>query len=148
MHLSSSFKMTYQQFKQFLMNVTKTVTCSERLKETENNIFLQTMTTPQLQIFFIQCAFGWFFPAPGTWLHAHAHTDILTSTENFFPKVNKKGCMSMSGSFRKQLGLEWCRECKRVHHLADAPCLCEEQSMIATVFSVPNSHQFPFLTQC
>lgn len=87
-------------------------------------------------------------PAPSTWLHVHAHTDILTSTENFFPKVNKKGCMSMSGSFRKQLGLEWCRECKRVHHLADAPCLCEEQSMIATVFSLPNSDYFPFFTQC
>lgn len=38
----------------------------------------------------------------------------------------------MSGSLWKQLGLAWCWECRRVHHLAEAPCSREEQSMKST----------------
>lgn len=86
-----------------------------------------------------------FFPVPGTWACTHTHT--LTSTENFFPKVNKKGCISISGSFWKQLGLAWCRECRRVHHLADAPCFSEEQSMKSTMLSEPDCLQFPSFTR-
>lgn len=82
-----------------------------------------------------------FFP-----VHERVHT--LTSTENFFPKVNRKGCISISGSFWKQLGLAWCRECRRVHHLADAPCFSEEQSMKSIMLSEPDSLQFPYFAQC
>lgn len=73
----------------------------------------------------------------------HTHPHPLTSTDNFFPKVNRKGCISISGSFWKQLGLAWCWECRRVHHLADAPCFSEEQSMKSTTVSKPGSAQFP-----
>lgn len=87
-----------------------------------------------------------FFPVPGTWVRVRTQT--LTSTENFFPKVNKKGCISISGSFWKQLGLAWCLECRRVHHLADAPCFSEEQSVKSTMLSEIDSLQFPSFTQC
>lgn len=46
---------------------------------------------------------------------------LLTSTERIFPKAKKKGCMLMSGSLRKQLGLAWCWKCKWFHQLAGAP---------------------------
>lgn len=85
-----------------------------------------------------------FFPSPGTRVHTHT----LTSTDNFFPKVNRKGCISISGSFWKQLGLAWCWECRRVHHLADAPCFSEEQSMKSTMHSEPAFRPFPSFTQC
>lgn len=46
---------------------------------------------------------------------------LLTSTERIFPKAKKKGCMLMSGSLRKQLGLAWCWKCMWFHQLAGAP---------------------------
>lgn len=87
----------------------------------------------------IYCAFYRVGCSSQLLVHDHMYTQTLTSTENFFPKVNKNGCISISGSFWKQLGLAWCRECKRVHHLADAPCLSEEQSMRTTMLSEPDS---------
>lgn len=45
----------------------------------------------------------------------------LTSTERIFPRAKKNGCMLMSGSLRKQLGLAWCWKCKWFHQLAGAP---------------------------
>lgn len=48
-------------------------------------------------------------------------TPRLTSTERIFPKAKKRGCMLMSGSLRKQLGLAWCWKCMWFHQLAGAP---------------------------
>ena len=96
----------------------------------------------------VRHAFCWLGCSSQFLVHERGHTHTLTSTENFFPKVNKKGCISISGSFWKQLGLAWCRECRRVHHLADAPCFSEEQSVKSTTLSELESLQFPSFAQC
>lgn len=115
--MSNLLTSMYQLFKMSLKGLS--VNCGEI------NLFTETAITPQFQT---------------------SHTHSLTSTENFFPKVKRKGCMSMSGSLWKQLGLAWCWECRRVHHLAEAPCSTEEQSMKSTfkarIPSVPDPN-FP-----
>lgn len=150
--ISNLFTTTCQLFKKFLkeLNVncdllTKAEESSHRWKQsyfrTHHHILV-------LDLYSTACFLSTkvFFPVSGTWAHTHTHT--LTSTDNFFPKVNKKGCISISGSFWKQLGLAWCWECRRVHHLADAPCFSEEQSKRSTTVSKPDSFQFPSFAQC
>lgn len=54
---------------------------------------------------------------------------MLTSTESFFPKANKRGCILRSGSLWKQFGLAWCWLCRCFHQLADPPCKKGGQSL-------------------